>query len=635
MNFLNRKKYFLYTLLISCFLFNFCSKDNDKEDTVKSSEKELKIFKFRLSDNTSNKLTGDINGVIDKDKKTVTLKVPNLTDLKTIKAYFEISPKATAKVGSKVQESSKTVNDFSKTVTYTILAEDGTKNDYKITVNKEGSFTFKKLTKTFVSGGSFSSSEILANVEGDKDGYKLKEIKDLSPSGIVNVSGTKPNLSLTFVKEGKFKATIVLEHSTKDAVTIKEADFEIVNKGVFTFKKLTKTFVSGGSFSSSEILANVEGDKDGYKLKEIKDLSPSGIVNVSGSKPNLSLTFVKEGKFKATIVLEHSTKDAVTIKEADFEISSVSADINLDKGFRNGSFRFFYYPKDGKIYYTSNYSIYKMDLDGSNSVEIKKNSAPSSVNLYQYIFVHNDFVYYNNAGDKKIYKMKTDGSNHSFYLDGYGGMKVYGDYFYFFDKDFNLNRIKLDNSGSKEKLFKGAAFISGKQGGGDFHIKNDVIYYHVGRDGLWKFDINNKKDSQISSGLYDGYVFTDNYMYFRHHNMGNYGIAKVDYNLSNKQVIRKKGEVNDGGSSLNVSKNYIVFSNRTSLLDRYPGIWFLSLDGKTEKKIIAGPIDKSGGELKIIGDWVYYTINTNVDNKLKISRVKKDGTSKSDLKTII
>ena len=91
-----------------------------------------------------------------------------------------------------------------------------------------------------------------------------------------------------------------------------------------TFTKLTKEFVSGGKFSTTEILGNVKGTKSGYTLKEIKSLTPSGVVTVDGTKPDLSLSFKKAGNFTGTLVLEHKDKEDATIEKAAFSVTSAA-----------------------------------------------------------------------------------------------------------------------------------------------------------------------------------------------------------------------------------------------------------------------------------------------------------------------
>ena len=226
--------------------------------------------------------------------------------------------------------------------TATIVLEHNTKQDATITnasfeIIKSASetLTFKAgFKETFVSGGSFTEAEILNNVQGNKTNYRIKELKTLNPTGVVNLAGDKKSLS--FVKAGSFTATIVLEHDTKQDATITNASFEIIKSAseTLTFKAgFKETFVSGGSFTEAEILNNVQGNKTNYKIKELKTLNPTGVVNLSSDKKSLS--FVKAGSFTATLILEHNTKQDATITNANFEIiKSASETLTFKAGFK-------------------------------------------------------------------------------------------------------------------------------------------------------------------------------------------------------------------------------------------------------------------------------------------------------------
>ena len=122
----------------------------------------------------------------------------------------------------------------------------------------------------------------------------------------MNLAANKKSLS--FVKVGSFTATLILEHNTKADATITNASFTIAKAAAetLTFKaNFQETFVSRGSFTETEIFNNVQGSKANYKIKEIKTLNPTGIVNLAADKKSLS--FVKVGNFTATLVLEHDT----------------------------------------------------------------------------------------------------------------------------------------------------------------------------------------------------------------------------------------------------------------------------------------------------------------------------------------
>ena len=97
-----------------------------------------------------NGLRGDIYGIIDEGNKTVLIEVPAKVptggiNIKKLNASFKISDKAQLLVGEAVQESGKTENDFTTGVTYTVKAEDGTTQDYTVTVKEAEEKEFSAL----------------------------------------------------------------------------------------------------------------------------------------------------------------------------------------------------------------------------------------------------------------------------------------------------------------------------------------------------------------------------------------------------------------------------------------------------------------------------------------------------------
>lgn len=72
------------------------------------------------------------NGVINGN--TISLEVPAGTDVKKLVASFTTSPGATLKVGAELQQSGITYNDFTNPITYTVVADDGTSEDYQVIV---------------------------------------------------------------------------------------------------------------------------------------------------------------------------------------------------------------------------------------------------------------------------------------------------------------------------------------------------------------------------------------------------------------------------------------------------------------------------------------------------------------------
>ena len=210
--------------------------------------------------------------------------------------------------------------------------------EFEITKLTAESLNFNKRTKTFTSGGKFTTADILAGVQGNKTGYTLKNITNLNSSNIVTVSSSK---TLDFSgRAGNFTATIILEHSTKADVTITNCAFEI-RRGTaetLTFTRLTKQFISGGSFTTTEILNHIQGTKSGYTLKNITNLNPNNLVTVSPSK---ALNFSgRTGSFTATITLQHLAKADATITGAEFEVTSLPVENltfrKITKAFASG-----------------------------------------------------------------------------------------------------------------------------------------------------------------------------------------------------------------------------------------------------------------------------------------------------------
>ncbi|MBS0001434.1 MAG: hypothetical protein KFF73_20780, partial [Cyclobacteriaceae bacterium] len=76
--------------------------------------------------------------VIDRNNHIITVEVVVWTDLSQLVANFTLSDGATAYIGNKIQESGVTVNNFTETLTYTVIAQDeiSTQN-WRIRVKRE------------------------------------------------------------------------------------------------------------------------------------------------------------------------------------------------------------------------------------------------------------------------------------------------------------------------------------------------------------------------------------------------------------------------------------------------------------------------------------------------------------------
>lgn len=146
------KKFFAAAACISMLLVCFagCNQLNGGNPSNPQKSSEKKLIEFMFAEAKVDGLRGDIYGKIDEGNKTVLIEVPAKVptggiDITKLNASFKISDKAQLLVGEAVQESGKTKNDFTTGVTYTVKAEDGTTQNYTVTVKEAEEKEFSAL----------------------------------------------------------------------------------------------------------------------------------------------------------------------------------------------------------------------------------------------------------------------------------------------------------------------------------------------------------------------------------------------------------------------------------------------------------------------------------------------------------
>ena len=93
------------------------------------------IFTFNfLDDDNGMNLAEDIDGVVDNDNYTITLNVPNGTDVTVLVPAFTVSSESTVYLGSDEVVSGVTDIDFTEPVELTVVSENGLTNTYTVTV---------------------------------------------------------------------------------------------------------------------------------------------------------------------------------------------------------------------------------------------------------------------------------------------------------------------------------------------------------------------------------------------------------------------------------------------------------------------------------------------------------------------
>lgn len=101
---------------------------------VLSTNKDIKSFFFEKANNPE--LREDITTTIDLLNRKINCTVPLNTPRNSLVASFTLSKGAQLKIGNVVQNSGITPNNFESTLTYSVIAENGSSSDYTVTVNK-------------------------------------------------------------------------------------------------------------------------------------------------------------------------------------------------------------------------------------------------------------------------------------------------------------------------------------------------------------------------------------------------------------------------------------------------------------------------------------------------------------------
>ncbi|MFH1287365.1 MAG: hypothetical protein ABII25_01545, partial [bacterium] len=121
-------KYLISILLLLLISINSC-KLFDSDDYDSKSSKNITLFSFLKVENPT--LPSDVHGTIIGTN--ISLNASSGTNITSLIATFAATGKSVL-VNKTTQVNGKTPNDFSNPVTYTVIAEDGSRKNFLITV---------------------------------------------------------------------------------------------------------------------------------------------------------------------------------------------------------------------------------------------------------------------------------------------------------------------------------------------------------------------------------------------------------------------------------------------------------------------------------------------------------------------
>ena len=259
----------------------------------KSTQKELLSFSFLKSLNPT--LPSDMTGVISGNKIALTVP-PGVS--KNLIASFVNSARSKVYIGTTEQKSGITVNDFSNTVDYKVIAEDSSANVYSVTVTFLKSTQKNLLSFTFLKSlNPGLPSDIIGTIAGGN-------VSVIVPPGI------SKNLISTFTNSDKSKVYI---GSTEQQSGITRNDFS----NTLNYKVVAE--------DSSGITYPVSVTQDAFTELDnlIKDvMSQNGI-------PGFSIAIVKNEKLVYVNTYGYADKENLELVKPNslFRIASISKPI--------------------------------------------------------------------------------------------------------------------------------------------------------------------------------------------------------------------------------------------------------------------------------------------------------------------
>ena len=280
-----------------------------------SAENDILTFAIPGQDETA-----DIDGI----NHTITVNVPYGTETQTAPVALNVSPSA------KISPSPTESQDFGNPVTYTVIAENGEKQDWKVTVSIAES-TDKSIEAFTIMGvvGTISGTNISATLPAGSNAKSLTPVVQFTGSGLSPQNGTTVDLTSPLIytvtaEDGStldYTVTVIVEKSNEKEIT----NFEIAGvSGVFNQRNISLTLPSGN---------------------DEKSLSPS-IVHTGESIdpfPDTAIDFTKTVVF--TVTAENGTQNAYTASvliegdkptaeaNASLRIAGINEDINFHGQF--------------------------------------------------------------------------------------------------------------------------------------------------------------------------------------------------------------------------------------------------------------------------------------------------------------
>ena len=223
---------------------------------------------------------------IDNNKKEIKGSLPYGTDPTKLIATFKISQKASLEVNKIVQKSGQTINDFTNTVTYQVISENGkNKLYYKVIVKLEKNNEANILgfmIKSIVFSVNQGSKKIQGNLPYGTDITELIANFTISNGATIQVNGVTQQSGVT---KNDFSIPLTYSVTSQDAKT--KVDYTVTVKVKKNDEaKILELSLNGIDFNINENIKEINGKV--YGLSDLKNIivkfkvSAGAVVKVNG-----------------------------------------------------------------------------------------------------------------------------------------------------------------------------------------------------------------------------------------------------------------------------------------------------------------------------------------------------------------
>ncbi|WP_075343777.1 DUF5018 domain-containing protein [Tenacibaculum agarivorans] len=258
-------------ILLAFFLVLFsCSDDNDSTLIEKSTAKEITDFTI-----------DGVKATIDKTTKKISLKLAK-QNLTSLTPTIQISDKAT------VSPKSGVAQDFSKAVTYTVTAEDGSKESYEVSVSSTNTpkSDAKEITEFIIDGKKATIDKTTKKITLS---LNKTDLTSLTPTIQISDKATvspKSGVAQDFSKAVTY--TVTAEDGTTTAYNVSVTG-ATTSTNISTFTHNGKKYEIVKEAKTWEAAAAFAVGRGGY-LTEVNDKAEQDAIFQALNKASITMT---------------------------------------------------------------------------------------------------------------------------------------------------------------------------------------------------------------------------------------------------------------------------------------------------------------------------------------------------------